>query len=221
MDETRYCSQGDMYCSKGLHEMAIAQYTRAIEVNPQCGEAYTGRGLVYCLYIKDLYEEALSDFTKAIELNPDNAVAYHGRGLIYLMKGLHELAILDFTRVIEIHPKWGAGVYVSRGELHFRFGHLPEAVRDFTTALEFNAENGMAYRGRALAWYHQGEYVKALPDAQKARLLGVETDCNEIDPEFLASLITGKQMSKPVSASESASVIPFPALNARKSAGGV
>ncbi len=222
MKEKKYCIQGDEYSAKGLYEMAIAQYTRAIEINPKCCEAYTGRGLVYCLFIKDLYEEALSDFTKSIDLNPSNTLALHGRGMIYFMKGLYDLALRDFTRVLEVNPRWGTGLYVSRGEIYLHFGRFPEATGDFTTALELNSENGMAFRGRALAWFHQGDYEKALQDVLRAQELGIEIDCIEIDPDFLRSLqLSGREGREPDTGQERASVIPFPLPSARKSAGGV
>ncbi|MDX2214765.1 MAG: tetratricopeptide repeat protein [Oculatellaceae cyanobacterium bins.114] len=52
--------------------IAIADYTRAIAINPQDVYAYYNRGLVY----RDLqqYREALADLNRAIELGLEEAI---------------------------------------------------------------------------------------------------------------------------------------------------
>ena len=58
---------------------AIADYTKAIEINPQDVGAYTNRGLAK----DDLedYEGAIADYDKVIEINPKLADAYRMRGV--------------------------------------------------------------------------------------------------------------------------------------------
>ena len=58
---------------------AIADYTKAIEINPNYAIAYTNRGLSKA-EAKD-YNASIADFTKAIELDPNDAEAYYNRGL--------------------------------------------------------------------------------------------------------------------------------------------
>jgi len=48
---------------------AIADYTRALELNPELAEAYNNRGLAKASL--QHYTGAITDFSKAIELNPD------------------------------------------------------------------------------------------------------------------------------------------------------
>jgi tetratricopeptide (TPR) repeat protein len=221
MDDKKHCEQGLMYSSKGLYEMAISQFTKAIEINPSCHEAYKNRGLIYCLYIEEFHEEAVCDFTKAIEFCPDDPVSYHGRGLIYYAQGRYDQALEDFSRVLELHPGWGGSLYRTRGEIYLNGGRFLEAANDFTRAMEFDPEYAENYRNRALAWYHLKEYRKALVDSRSFLKLGGEIDCIEIDPAFLTSLqanIEGDS-AKP-SKSSTASILAFPSLNVRKSAGG-
>ena len=61
------------------HKGAIADFTKAIELNPDYAYAYYNRGYVKC-NLED-YKGAIADFTKAIELNPDFALAYVNRGI--------------------------------------------------------------------------------------------------------------------------------------------
>ncbi len=63
---------------KGDFKGAIADYTKAIEINPQYADAYNNRGAAkYSL--KDT-QGAIADYNKAIEINPQLALAYYNRG---------------------------------------------------------------------------------------------------------------------------------------------
>lgn len=58
--------------------MAVADYTRALEVDPANSFAYYNRGIT-----KDRmgdFEGAVDDFSSAIALDPRNADFYHNRG---------------------------------------------------------------------------------------------------------------------------------------------
>ena len=52
------------------YDLAISDYTRAIEIDPQLELAYANRGLTYYYLKKPM--EAISDYTKSIEINPNN-----------------------------------------------------------------------------------------------------------------------------------------------------
>ena len=57
----------------GRHEEALADFTRAIELDPSLAWAIGGRGQTY--QAMGRHEEALADFTRAIELDPNDAWA--------------------------------------------------------------------------------------------------------------------------------------------------
>ncbi len=90
------------YFDKGLYDQAIADFTRAIEINPWLAEAHVNRGIAY--EKKGQIDQAIADYNKAIEINPGLAESYHNRGVAYFNKGQHDQAIADFTRAIEINP---------------------------------------------------------------------------------------------------------------------
>ena len=85
-----------------LPDEAIANYTKAIELKPDYGEAYTNRGAAYLL--KKLYDKAITDSSKAIELNPTNDSAYQNRGRAYRGKGLYKQAMADFQEAPAVDP---------------------------------------------------------------------------------------------------------------------
>ena len=71
--DKQFHEQGD---GKG----ALANYNKAIELNPKNSEAYYKRGLLKEALIDE--KGAVEDFTKAIALDPKNIEAYLNRGII-------------------------------------------------------------------------------------------------------------------------------------------
>jgi tetratricopeptide (TPR) repeat protein len=210
MEDKTYCDQGDEYRGKGLYEMAIAQYTKAIEKNPKYHRAYTSRGLVYCLHIHDLYEEAFLDFSKAIELCPCDPLSFHGRGLVHYIREDYDAALSDFSRVLELNPKWSVTLYRINGEIYLKTSQFNKAVVEFTKAIEFNPDQATIYRDRALALFHLKEYERALQDVRIAQQMGVTIDCSDLDPDSLMNcLLKHNESSENQTGQGGASIISF------------
>ena len=62
----------------------IADYTKAIESDPNNATAYLGRGTAHLRALN--FDSAIADFTKALELNT-NAASAHQQGCCPLRKG--------------------------------------------------------------------------------------------------------------------------------------
>ena len=77
-----YYNRGLTHSKKGELKLAIADYTKAIELKPNYADAYYNRGIAY--RIKGDYEFAIADYTRVIELEPDNADAYYRRSRAWL-----------------------------------------------------------------------------------------------------------------------------------------
>lgn len=88
-----YISRGEAYLKKDDNERAIANYTLAIEADPN-DFAYMSRGNAY-FKIGD-YDNAIADFTRMINLKPTKSVGYTLRGTAYSLKGDKARAEADF-----------------------------------------------------------------------------------------------------------------------------
>ena len=99
---------------------AIADYTKAIELNPDFYEVYFNRGLAKN-NLKD-HNGAISDYTKVIEFVPNFGAAYNYRGIAKIMIDMDNDAIADFTKAIEFDPvSYNAdnvGRFISGGALN-------------------------------------------------------------------------------------------------------
>lgn len=72
---------GEKLLASGKKEAAIAEFTKAIEVDPECLKAYLNRAM--CYNETGQPKKAVADFSKAIELNPTDAYPYDQRALLY------------------------------------------------------------------------------------------------------------------------------------------
>ena len=103
-DETAagYFQNGQEALERGDYDRAIANYTQAINLNPNYSVAYNNRGWAY--YLKGDLDQAIKDTTKAIQLDPNVAYAYITRGQVYYNQGEQRLAILDFETALKLDP---------------------------------------------------------------------------------------------------------------------
>jgi len=72
---------GQEYFSKQMYNESVAEYGKAIEINPQYMEAYYNRALVQG-YLGN-FEQAIADFTKVLEIDPKRADVYYNRAVAY------------------------------------------------------------------------------------------------------------------------------------------
>ena len=70
----------------GDYEGAIADFERAIEINPQYANAYSNRGFAKSR-LGD-YEGAMADYERAIEINPQMHRARFNLGRAYIRRAI-------------------------------------------------------------------------------------------------------------------------------------
>jgi len=167
-----HLERGRALLGQGQHQRAIAEFDRAIELDPDQVEAYASRGFAHIQLGQ--FERGIADYDQAIELAPDNPTLYNDRGFAYSEVGDYERAILDYDRAIELDPNHVHVDYTynNRG---FAYGNLEEyeqAFRDFGRALELNPNNAWIYFNRALIRIHMGQSTRAIPDLERSLELG-------------------------------------------------
>ena len=79
-----------LYTDTGEYDLAIANFTRVIDLDPENAVAYNSRGIAHDTTGE--YDLALADYTEALRLDPDYTYAYNNRGITYYAQGEYELA---------------------------------------------------------------------------------------------------------------------------------
>jgi tetratricopeptide (TPR) repeat protein len=147
------------------YQDAIADYDRAIAINPQHANAYVGRGTAK--YGLGKYQAAIPDHDRAIEIDPEYATAYNNRGLAKYSLGQNQAAINDYDRAIEIDPQ-AADPYNNRGTAKFKLGEYQAAINDYDRAIEIDPEGAAVYYNRGFAKYNCGQHQAAINDYDRA-----------------------------------------------------
>jgi tetratricopeptide (TPR) repeat protein len=88
------------YAKKGQPDLAIADFNKALEINPKDADAYSNRGSVR--REKRQYDQAISDLNKALEINPNFDMAYYQRGRVYYLKGEYNKSWSDIKRAQDL-----------------------------------------------------------------------------------------------------------------------
>ena len=98
---------GELYYSEGRYDEALAQYEKAVELNPDAGNRYA-LGQVY-LQTGD-FSRAEGQFMKVLLMAPDDPAGNLGLGQAYSKSGQYELAIEQFEAAIrkknDFHDAW-------------------------------------------------------------------------------------------------------------------
>jgi serine/threonine protein kinase/Flp pilus assembly protein TadD len=142
----------------GRLEEAIADFTRAIELNPRDWAGYNNRGAVYDRLHR--YEEGLADMEKAVELNPTALLPRSNLGIKKMQLGRVREALADYDKAIELDPFF-AQAHASRAEALAFLGDCDGAMEAFERALELNPDPNTLGN---LAAVHTGSLFHICPD---------------------------------------------------------
>ena len=170
----KYFYRGYDKAANGDYYGAIADFTKAIEINPNVGFYYNQRGNAKG-ELKDCYG-AISDYTKSIEINPNRESTYYNRAICKISLNDYYGIISDCTKAIEINPNWDLP-YENRGVAKMRLEDYYGAISDLTKAIEINPNNADSYINRGTAKYNLGDYYGVISDYTK----GIEINPNNAD----------------------------------------
>jgi len=161
-------NRGRARSDAGALDLALADLSEAIRLNPTEGPLYITRGLVR-VRLNDL-PSAIADYSEAIRLNPKSAIGYNGRGHAHLVMGEEKKAIADFSAAIAFNPA-GATTYNNRGLAYSKSGEPDRAIEDFTAAITINPIYALAYNNRGYVHEQRGRRQSAIDDFRRALLL--------------------------------------------------
>ena len=160
-----YLNRGTARLYQAEYDLAIADFTKALEIDLRLARAFNNRAAAYLE--KGQFDQAKSDLEDALELNGKYALAYMNRGVLYYRKAENDLAIRDHSLAIQLDPKL-ALAYANRGNAYARQQRFDRAHADFTKALELNPRCAVAYVGLANLFTLESKYADAEPLFKKA-----------------------------------------------------
>ena len=108
-----YYNRAKEYSVNKDFDKAIADYSKAMELDPNDYVLYYDRGLAY--QEKGSIDNAISDYSKSIELNPDYIYAYNNRANIYYDEKQYDKAIADYKKILLIDPNMKSDAAANAG----------------------------------------------------------------------------------------------------------
>lgn len=124
------------------YQGAIADYDRAILIDPKFAQAYNNRGFVKAGQLQD-YRGGLADINRAIAIDPKLADAYRNRAELKT-QALHDVrgGLADYDQAIQLNPKYGLA-YGSRGILkHDILNDKSGGIMDLRQAIKLFQQQG-------------------------------------------------------------------------------
>ena len=162
---------GTIYRYGRKYDKALEEYNKALELDPNYGEAHNELGYMYA----DMrnFEKSIEHFKKYVSLNPGDANPLDSTAEAYFLMGRLDEAISKYKEALEVKPDF-SGVSLKIGYIYALKEDYPEAMKwvDKEIAMATSPgvkEDGYLYKGFYQFWL--GSLEKSLIDIQKAEEL--------------------------------------------------
>lgn len=149
-----YYNRGFGYQGTADYDRAIADYSKAIDLNPKFANAYNNRGTVYG--IKGDHDRAIADFTKAIDLDPKDANAFNNRCFARAITGQAQAALADCDTALRLKPDY-ADAFANRALAYYLLARYDEALADYDRALKLDPRAASSLYGRGMIKLKKGD----------------------------------------------------------------
>ena len=156
--------RGLIFKETGNDSLAVINFQRAVDINPELSDAYINLG---DLYAKKGDPLALKYYQNALAFNKDNPIAKHSIAYYYQNHNKLEEAIKLYEDIERVTPGY-PDAYLNLGIIYYTQEKIPEAYEQFSKLLELDDQVAEGYFYRALAAEQLGMPQKALFDMKEA-----------------------------------------------------
>lgn len=145
-DAQGYAARGLALSKSGKPEEALAEFDRALALDPYNVPALYGRGLIY--QAGKQHEQAIVDFTAANGLTPQRVEPLLARATSYLAIDKVKEAASDLDEAVQADPN-SAQAWSVRGATYERLGDKAKAFTSYGRALALRPRDEVARSGLA------------------------------------------------------------------------
>ncbi|MEB3232604.1 MAG: tetratricopeptide repeat protein [Leptolyngbyaceae bacterium] len=180
-DGQTYLQRGIAYQNQQQWREAQTDFSQAVQLDPELGEAYYYRGNIR--YQLGDRQGALDDYTDAIVFLPSTAEtalkSYVNRGSVRGDLGDETGAIEDYSIAIQTDPSM-ASAYLNRCLSRSNLNDHQGAIADCSQAINLAPNSVRAYQNRGLARRRLGDTAGALEDFN----IAINLDPEDPDPHY-------------------------------------
>jgi tetratricopeptide (TPR) repeat protein len=157
--------QGSANSKRGDFRAEIAEYDKAIALNPKYAAAYNNRGNARSSMGDK--QGAIKDYTQAINIDPKYVNGYYNRGVARGELGDKQGAIEDYSLAIAANPSY-VNAYLNRGVARSELGDKQGAINDFNQIIALDPKDALAYKNRGTILTILGNKQGAINDFTQA-----------------------------------------------------
>jgi len=164
-----YHGRGLAYADRGMLELALADYSRAISLDPSFAPPHQNRASIYIK--KGMLDAAIADCSQALALG--NVMSYQearifiNRGRAYMMKNQIDSAFADLNQAIQIDPN-DPTAYLDRAIIFIHRKEKQKAIDDYSRSLALDPQNPIVLNNRGMILKDSGKLGEAITDFGKA-----------------------------------------------------
>jgi tetratricopeptide (TPR) repeat protein/predicted Ser/Thr protein kinase len=152
---------------EGKMEDALRGYTKAIELDPNMGRAYSGAAAIYRNLgrrqdAEKYFKEALARIDRMTEREK-----YRTRGVYYMTVGNQEKAIEEYTALASRYPADNAG-HSNLAVAYSGLRNMPKALEEARLAIEINPRSVVQRHNLAMIALYAGDIQTAEREARAA-----------------------------------------------------
>ena len=144
-----YYNRGVEDNRRGDYESALANFERALSIEPQRSDAHVARAVTWCELGKPF--SALEDADAALSTSPASSRAYYVRGTAQRLIGREDAALSDFQRAFKIDPDFARASMAAAGVL-LDAGRYDEATAAASAATKVVWKDYDAHDAPLIGW---------------------------------------------------------------------
>ncbi len=210
LNDYSFVRAGNQFFRRNEEDNAIAEYRKALKINPQNVQAHLKMGFLLC-NVKGNVEEGMAHLTRVLELDPDNAFAHHDLGMALLPQRKFDQAVKHLSEALRRMPQ-GASKQYNVLDMHHNLGlalfycrKFKESTVHLSQAVRLAPDNGKIHYDLAASLAAEGKNEEALSYYSKALSLKPDVDISPILHFLLAeSYAKAGQFQKAVLSAEKA-----------------
>jgi tetratricopeptide (TPR) repeat protein len=145
-DAQGYAAQGQALVRSGKTDEALAQFEKALALDPYNVQALNGRGLIH--QSERRHAEAIEDFSAVHGLVPQRADPLVARATSYLALDKVKEAASDLDEAVQSEPNNGYA-WSMRGQAYERLGDRKQAAASYNRAITIRPRDDAARSGLA------------------------------------------------------------------------
>jgi len=161
-----YYERGNAQLDQRDNAAAVADYTKALDLDPTNARAFNNRALAYAALGQP--DQALADYAAAIRIDPTYTRAYQNRLHLLEQRGDLKGMAADYERLAALEPKNAADYRYRQGSALHGLRDFAGARKAYDAALATDPQHVDALYERALLSFAEGQPAAAIADLDRA-----------------------------------------------------